>query len=81
MHRKPATAWVKFNNRRTLCTSVGYEWNHIYRMLHPQGKIMRVSSVTESNLGEEMEIYQPTEHTTEQLGSILPHPIDIIPDL
>lgn len=51
--------------------------------LHPQGKIMRVSSVdwkrkklTESNLGEEMEIDQPTEHTTEQLGSILPHPVD-----
>ena len=44
-NRIPSTGYTKLKERRTLCTLVGYEGNHIYRMLHPNGNIVRISSV------------------------------------
>lgn len=44
-NRVPSTGYGKLKERRTLCTLVGYEGDHIYRMLHPHGNIIRVSNV------------------------------------
>ncbi len=43
--RKPYTGWKKFQDRAIKCMLVGYEGDHIYRMLTPKGKIMRFSNV------------------------------------
>lgn len=45
MVRKPQTGWKKFQSRSTLCTLLGYEGDHIYRMLNPERKIIRASSI------------------------------------
>ena len=43
--RKPSTGWKKFQDRAIKCRLLGYEGNHIYRMLMPGGSIMRYSNV------------------------------------
>lgn len=45
MERKPATGWKKLTPRSFKAMLVGYEGDHIYRMLLPDGKIYRASSV------------------------------------
>lgn len=45
MIRKPQTGWKKFQSRSNLCTLLGYEGDHIYRMLNSTGKVIRASSV------------------------------------
>ena len=44
-NRKPSTGWKKFQERATKCTLVGYEGDHIYRMINPRGAVMRYSNV------------------------------------
>lgn len=43
--RKPNTVWKKFADRATAGILVGYEGDHIYRMLMSNGKVMRFSKV------------------------------------
>lgn len=43
--RKPSTGWKKFQDRAIKCTLVGYEGDHIYRMITPKGVVMRYSNV------------------------------------
>ncbi len=45
MERKPATGWKKLAPRSFPAVLVGYEGDHIYRMLRPNGTIYRASSV------------------------------------
>lgn len=49
MLRKPATGWKKFEDRTIRCLLLGYDGNHIYRMLSPQGKVYRASQVIWNN--------------------------------
>ena len=44
-NRKPYTGWKHFQDCSTKGTLVGYEGEHIYRMLMPNGQIMRYSNV------------------------------------
>ena len=44
-NRKPSTGWKKFQERATKCTLVGYEGDHIYRMINARGAVMRYSNV------------------------------------
>ena len=44
-NRVPPTGAMKLKERRTLCVLVGYEGNHVYRMLHPNGNIICASNV------------------------------------
>ena len=44
-NRKPYTGWKHFQDRSTKGILVGYEGEHIYRMLMPNGQIMRYSNV------------------------------------
>ncbi len=43
--QKPSTGWKKFQDRAIKCRFLGYEGNHIYRMLIPGGNVMRYSNV------------------------------------
>ena len=43
--RKPQTRLKKFTDRATAGIPVGYEGDHIYRMLMSNGKVMRFSKV------------------------------------
>lgn len=56
MLRKPSTGWKKFEDRSIKCLLIGYDGDHIYRMLTPQGKIYRASQVSWNN-----EKRQPTD--------------------
>lgn len=42
---KPSIGWRKFKSQSTLCTLFEYEGDHIYCMLDPTKKIIRVSNV------------------------------------
>ncbi len=43
--RKLSTGWKKFQDRAIKCRLLGYEGNHIYRMLMPGGSVMKYSNV------------------------------------
>ena len=42
--RKPNTGWKKFQDRAIKCRLVGYEGDHIYRMVTPKGVVIRFSN-------------------------------------
>ena len=43
--RKPNNGWNKFQDGAIKCRLVGYEGDHIYRMITPKGIVMRFSNV------------------------------------
>lgn len=43
--QKPNTGWKKFQDRVIRCVLLGYEGDHIYRMLTPDNKVLTFSNV------------------------------------
>lgn len=63
--RKPATGWLHFQDHGRISRLIGYEGNHIYRMVEASGKIMRYSNVG----WIDNEVEAKKEHPPEPLAS------------